>query len=340
MKEMKACENFSRTLRKAVALCALLLTMTLLSAGAHAQQAAAGALSATSSSPMSGAADERYRIGTGDVLEVRVFNRPQLSREAVRVDGLGKIRMPMIEGEIQAGCRTESELAKEIATAYLKYQRNPHIDVFIKEYNSKPVAVIGAVAKPGQFQLQRPVRLLELISFAGGPLERAGQHLLVVHDPGAPSCAGGLDENAANLSAYDLNDTIKGDTSSNPYVRPGDVITIQEAEQVFVVGNVYRPASIALKEPVTVSRAIAMAGGALPDSKSDKVRIVRQVKGSTTKTEMIVDLKAIEKRQAEDVVLLPNDIVDVPTSTGKRVLRNLVNAIAPAASQFPLRIIP
>src|SRR5262245_43115338 len=64
---------------------------------------------------------DRYRIGPGDVLDIRVFNRPQLSRDAVRVEGNGMIRMPLIEGEIQAACKTEGELAQDIRTGYLKF---------------------------------------------------------------------------------------------------------------------------------------------------------------------------------------------------------------------------
>src|SRR6185503_16686240 len=85
--------------------------------------------------------DDRYRIGPGDVLDIRIYNRPQLSREAVRVEGNGMIRMPLIENEIQANCLTEGELAKEISTRYARYYKNLQVDVFIKEYHSKQVAV-------------------------------------------------------------------------------------------------------------------------------------------------------------------------------------------------------
>src|SRR5688572_16313760 len=57
--------------------------------------------------------DERYRIGPGDLLDIRVFNKAQFSRDGVRVDSRGMIRMPFIEGEIKAACRTEAELATE-----------------------------------------------------------------------------------------------------------------------------------------------------------------------------------------------------------------------------------
>jgi polysaccharide biosynthesis/export protein len=283
--------------------------------------------------------DDRYRIGPGDILDIRIFNRPQLSREAVRVDMRGMIRMPLIDDEVRAACLTESTLAQAIATAYLKYQRHPHVDVFIKEYNSKPVAALGAVAKPGQFQLQRRVRLLELLSLAGGPTEHAGARILVAHSNEISSCDAETYEPVTGFSFYNLNDTIKGDEKSNPYLRPGDIITVPEAEQVFVVGNVFKPSSIPLKEPVSVSQAIAMAGGMLPDSKHERVRIFRQTPGSPTKTEMLVDLKAIEKRQAEDITLRANDVVEVPSSTRKRVLHSLLNAIAPTASLLPLRVV-
>ncbi|HLE62552.1 MAG TPA: polysaccharide biosynthesis/export family protein, partial [Pyrinomonadaceae bacterium] len=112
---------------------------------------------------------DTYQIGPGDILEIRVFNRPQLSREAVRVDARGMIRVPLIEEGIRAACRTETELAKELGKRYLEYLRNPSIEVFVKEFQSQPVAVLGAVVTPGRFQLQRRVRLLELLSYAGGP---------------------------------------------------------------------------------------------------------------------------------------------------------------------------
>jgi len=80
--------------------------------------------------------------------------------------------MPLLENDIQASCRTERELAADIATGYLKYVRRPQVDVFVRDYNSEPVAVVGAVHNPGRFQLQRRIHLLELLTFAGGPARR------------------------------------------------------------------------------------------------------------------------------------------------------------------------
>jgi len=285
--------------------------------------------------------DDRYRIGPGDVLDIRIYNRPQLSREAVRVEGNGMIRMPLIENEIQAVCLTEGELAKEISTRYARYYKNLQVDVFIKEYHSKQVAIIGAVNEQSRFELQRRVRLLELLTYAKGPSSRAGQTINIVHSTAASPCKQSDDtDTSAAFSSYKLSDVLQGDPKSNPYLETGDIVTLPEADQVYVVGNVFMPLTIALKEPITLTRAIAMAGGLKQDTKKDKIRILRQEPGTTTRKEITVDLSAIEKKSSEDLALAPNDIIDVPTSAGKSFLRSLVQGVVPSVSQLPVRVVP
>jgi polysaccharide biosynthesis/export protein len=287
--------------------------------------------------------DDRYRIGPGDVLDIRIFNRPNLSRDAVRVEGNGMIRMPLIDTEIQAACKTEGELAAEISRGYIKYYKNPQVDVFIKEYHSKQVAVIGAVNEQSRFELQRRIRLLELLSYAKGPSPKAGQTINIVHAPPSLGCqnANAVNEDAATaFVSYKLSETMQGLPSANPFIEPGDIITLPEADQIYVVGNVFTPLTIPLREPITLSRAVAMAGGVKQDSKKDKVRIVRQEPGSATRKEILVDLSAIEKKNADDVALLPNDIIDVPLSGGKSFLRSLLGTVAPTVSSLPVRVIP
>lgn len=288
--------------------------------------------------------DGRYRIGPGDLLEVRIFNRPQLSLDSVRVDGRGMIRMPLIETDIQAACRTEAELAQEIASLYREYQRNPQAFVFVKEYNSQPVAVLGAVEKPGRIQLQRRVRLLELLSFVGGPSDKAGLRVHIAHTGSGSICnpSGALvpsEKLAEEPDIYTLSETTSGDEESNPYIRPGDIVTVPEAEQVFVVGNVYKPTTIPLKVPTRFSEAIAMAGGVLPDSNIDQIRLVRQVPGTPVKQEMFINLKKINQRRTEDLVLLAGDIVEVPALSGKKFMRAMVTSLAPSLATLPLLIL-
>lgn len=343
-------QAFSRLL---ILACAVLALLTAYAHVGWAQPQPAASTAATNngglaqtkalnSSPANSVSDTRYRIGPGDVLDIRVARAPELSREAVRVDQSGMIRMPMLDNDIQAACLTEGELAQSIARHYLKFKREPHVDVFVKEFQSQPVAVTGAVRSASSFKLQRQVRLLELLSFAGGPSENAGQTIQIVHSGGPSLCE--LGNATANdnqsLVTYKLNDTLRGAPEANPYVRPGDIVQVLVADQVYVVGNVLRPTAIPLKEPITISKAIAMAGGTAPSTKKDKIRIIRQLPGNTTKQEIYVDLSAIEKRKADDLALMPNDIVDVPLSGTKSLLRSLVGAVVPAVSQLPVRVIP
>jgi len=307
--------------------------------------------------------DEGYRIGPGDVLEIRVFERPQLSRDAIRVDGNGRIRMPLIQGDFVAACQTESGFAEQIAGGYKTYLKDPQVDVFVKEFSSEPVAVIGAVNKPGSFQLQRRIRLRELLTFAGGPSLDAGGTIQVIHDENSPSCdrpsgnavkglalkpeSGQATTNVATeggsaaeslLVSINLHAMLRGEAGSNPYIRPGDFIHVPKADEVFVVGNVYKPSTLALTDPLTVSRAIAMAGGVLAATRESKIRIIRA--GADGNQELFVDLEQIDKHKQPDLLLEANDIVEVPTSLGKVVLRAFFTGIFPAYAIYgPLTLI-
>jgi polysaccharide export outer membrane protein len=288
----------------------------------------------------------RYPIGPGDVLNIHVLNNAEFSRDGVRVNERGTITLPLLEGEIQAACRTEVELAKEITTRYLKYLRNPQVDVYIKDYQSQPVAVIGAVNAPGRFQLQRRVRLLELLTYVGGPNSYAGQDIQIIHNVEVAQCDVPRPEDpngaaGANLITYKLKDTMRGLESANPFVQPGDIITLLQADQIYLIGGVVKPGPVPMRDTMTLSEAIMSAGGTMPDSRKERVRILRQKPGSTSREEIIVNLKAIEKQQAEDFVLQANDVVDVPGPSGaKKTLKTIFTSLVPGFATLPIRVIP
>ena len=317
-------------------------------------------------------AADQYRIGPRDVISIRVTAPEivqQFSAESLEVNECGMIPLLSVQNETQNEVRaaglTTNELQEQLRKFYTKYKRNPQVVVKVREYNSQPVAINGAVVKPGQFQLRRPVRLLELLQFyAGGPTERSGGRIQLARMPAlgmcgpapaatqsapqvaasqtasAPSATTIDDATAPSFLTFKLEDTLKADEQSNPYLQPGDVITLPEAKEAYVVGNVLRPGPVALRDDhLTVSRAIAMAGGTMPDSKKERVRIIRQESDGRGSREIFVDLKAVDKHQAEDVALMPNDIIDVPVSGGKRVLRSLVGAVVPSVGQLPVQVI-
>jgi polysaccharide export outer membrane protein len=199
------------------------------------------------------------------------------------------------------------------------------------------------VNEQSRFELQRRIRLLDLLTYAKGPSPKAGRTINIVHSPPSLVCQKGEAETSdatVAFSSYKLSETLQGNPRANPYIEPGDVITLPEADEVYVVGNVFTPITISLKEPITLSRAVAMAGGVKQDSKKDKVRIVRQEPGTSTSKEMVVDLTAIEKKNAADIALMPNDIIDVPSAGGKAFLRSLLGTVGPSMAQLPVRVIP
>ena len=335
--------------------CALTLAAQEPKTGADASAGAASTAKPTQAgedASRPAARGDQYRIGMRDVLSIRVTAPEvvqQFSSDALEVNECGMIPLLSIQSEEQNKLRaaglTTNELQEQLRKFYTKYKLNPQVVVRVKEHNSQPVAVNGAVVRAGQFQMRRPVRLLELVQFyAGGPTERSGGQIQLARMPALGMCDAGpaADESALNPSflLFNLKDTLEGDEKSNPYLQPGDVVTLTEAKEAYVVGNVLRPGPVLLKDDqLTVSRAIAMVGGTMPDTKKEKVRIIRQEPRGGARREIFVDLRAIDRRQAEDVALLPNDIIDVPTSGGKRMLRSLIGTVVPSVGQLPVQII-
>lgn len=290
--------------------------------------------------------DERYRIGLQDVLEITVYRHPELSQPNIRMDETGRIRLPRMDGSVLAICKTENELAGEIINLYKEnYLRDPYVTVYVKEQNSQPLSVIGAVEKPGSFFTNRKLTLLELLSFAGGQkVEKAGTKIRVARVGGISGCKVESDtelavkDDAEGISffEYDLNDVLKG--KINPFMRPGDIVNVPESEQAYVIGNVYKPQLIQLKQAITLTQAIAAAGGVLGATKKSQVRIVRQEPGAAVKKELIFDLNAIKDKKTPDPFLQANDIVEVPTDKVKDFTNNFVKAVTGSVGNLFYRI--
>lgn len=297
--------------------------------------------------------NSNYKIGVGDSLKIVVARNDLLSLDGVRVGNRGTIRMPMIDSDVQAACLTEVELAASLTEKYKKYLLNPQIFVMVKDFQANPVALVGAVTLPGRFQMQRPMRLLELLTYVNGPTLNAGrtiqiirtvsavrceQNVLIKNDEPRDSKTGADDDQ--ELIVLPLAETMKGNPSANPFVQSGDIIRVTEAEQAYIIGSVKNAAAISLKEPVTLSKAIAMAGGAAPGARIENIKITRQEPNSLVKTELSVNLKEINKQGGEDVLLQANDVVDVPGPSGtKKFLKDIVRTIIPIVTRVPV-IIP
>lgn len=182
------------------------------------------------------------------------------------------------------------------------------------------VVVIGAVNMPGRFELKRPTKLLEVLAFAGGPKTNAGPTVEIIST--SSKCAQQTSEriNGAPVPTaytYQLEDVIghtkpPNQEALNRYVESGDIVLVSEAASAYVTGAVLHPQAIVLRRPVTLTQAIAMAGGLIKEANGEKVRIVRRASSSDSRVELFVNLREVRKKKAADPVLQPNDIVQVP----------------------------
>jgi polysaccharide biosynthesis/export protein len=292
-----------------------------------------------------------YRIGVGDVLKIVVLKQDILSQDSVRVSNDGTIRMPMLGEAIPVACLTEDELSLDLSNRYKKYILNPQVYVAVKEFKANPVALVGAVTSPGTFQLQRPTRLLELLTNVNGPSLNAGDTVQIIRISGMKPCALKSTEKTASSATDEatgqeiivlpLAEVMKGDENSNPFVQAGDIIRVPEAQlrQAYIIGNVKSALAVNLKVPVTLSRAIAMAGGVSSGAKTEQIKISRQIPGSLTKTDIVVNLKDINSRVREDIMLEANDIVDVPGPSGfRKGLDAILKSLIPAVTRLPVGI--
>lgn len=273
--------------------------------------------------------NEKYRIGFQDTLEIQVHKHQDWITAPINVNPDGTIMLPRIDRPIVAVCKTERELADLIATLYKNELKNPFVNVRVTDQRSQPFAVIGAVEKPGSFNLNRKIRLLELLAFAGGPdVEKAGANIQVARVGNVSGCVEAADseEGEVTFFRYKIKDVMDG--KENPWMQPGDIVSVSDIEHAFVVGNVKDAKKVPLKEPVTLTQAIAIAGGLAPEAKTSKVRVQRQQSGSTAKTETVYDLKDIDSRKIPDPVLQANDIVEVPKDGLKSARNGILKALS------------
>jgi len=299
-----------------------------------------------------------YLLGPGDVVEVRVFGQPDLSSSA-QVDSDGNLSsLPFLETPIIAKCRSEKDVQKDIAKAYAKFINNPQVSVRISERNShQPATVFGAVRQPTRVEMKRKVRLNELMAVSGGFTERASGTIQILHteplmcpEPGEEAEAAPIEGTKIPLQIVKIADLRSGKPEANPVVRPGDYVLVTEAEPVYITGSVVSPGGIFLREQLTLSRALAMVGGARKEAKISDVRIYRQKVGSSDQEIIRVDYAAIKKNEKPDVLLMPYDVIEVaeagmfssqrigPTLLGA-VMGGATAAISSTGSYLPSRII-
>jgi polysaccharide export outer membrane protein len=329
----------------------LTVTVLLLAFPLGAQQAPATAPGSGATSPQIVAPPAPdfyggYNIGVGDILDIRVADEDMLTGR-YQVDQEGHVQMPLLTGPIKAAGLTTFDLAKQLQIELKKQDimREPSVIVFIARGMTQNVTVLGAVVRPGIYQIEQPTTVLDLLSRAGGLQPNAGNQLIIT-----PRGQGDGSAAASQTSkTIDLPGLMSGaDLSANVVAKAGDVITVTTAPVVFVVGAVVRPGAFTVqntRSEMTVLQAVAMAEGTQPTASLGKAVIVRQSADDAQREEIPIDLGDVMKGKEVDRVLVANDILFVPQSGFKLGMRRVADVAVQAAGQavgygVGIRVIP
>lgn len=295
--------------------------------------------------------DQANLVHFGDLLEVDVVGsydydwRGSLNPEGY-LDGFDTI-----ENQIYGLCQTEGDLSAAVQKELAKTLRDPKVEVRILDRSNRAVAFLsGAVRSPKRFQIKRNVHLNELLVLSGGITDRSSGEISIFR-PANLNCTeskrsteGQFVKASQPVGAETFNikisDILRGDPTANPEILSGDIVTVSEAMPVYIIGGVNVPQQISLRNQMTLSRAIATAGGLAKEGNSI-VTIFRR-DGRETRS-IKADLEKIGLGQEEDPTLKPFDIVDVPQrGKPKRVRAPIIDKGIPMSSTLralPLRVV-
>jgi polysaccharide export outer membrane protein len=279
-----------------------------------------------------------YVIGPGDLLEISVYDAPDLSRQ-VRVSSSGVILLPLLPEAIRADGLTPEELAAAIAREFEQREilRRPQVSVLVREYKSRPVAVVGAVRRPQMLPVIGPMTLLEVLSAAEGLTDDAGPLIYVTRGaqmrelPSSPAEVTEPARDNPRVIVIALRDLMEAkDPAANVPIFAGDAVTVPRGGIIYVVGAVKRPGGFVLRdrrEQITVLQALALAEYLTQFAKPGDALIVRRAPGTDTEETIPVDVADILARKAPDQPLQENDVLFIPDSQFKRGMRRVGDAI-------------
>ena len=251
-----------------------------------------------------------YKVGGYDVIDIIVYEEQDLSRKDVRVSADGFISFPLV-GRVKVDGLNTSEIEKLISNklAEGQYLLDAHVSVTVSDYKSKQFMVLGSVKEPGTYPLQANERVLDAISRAGGiDFEKVGKQAMIIRT---------LNPNTGNekkiVVQMDVTGLLKG--GAQLLLKDKDLLYIPKAEHIYIIGQVKNPGSYLYQEEViTLVEAISMAGGFTPIAARNKTRIVRVEGGVEKIIQVQVDAITESGKKAQDVRILPGDVIVVPES--------------------------
>jgi polysaccharide export outer membrane protein len=271
-------------------------------------------------------------IGSGDLLHIDVFDVPELSRD-VRVSDAGDISYPLVPGRIPVAGTTSFQVEAKLGQLLIEngLVSHPQVSVFVKEQNSAPVTVVGAVNHTIIYQVVRPTTLLEVLTAAGGIADTAGSVVIVTRPAHASppkevavnaTTDSSPEEQKITIRVQDLLES--GNSVYNIQIYGGDTVTVPPAGIVYVLGfGVAQPGGYVLQshgEQITVLKAVALAHGLTGFARSDAAVIMRNNPATGQRDAIPVQIKKMENHKNDDVALQSNDILYIPDTKGMKAL--------------------
>jgi polysaccharide export outer membrane protein len=248
-------------------------------------------------------------IASGDLLSVDVFDTPELSSK-LRVNEKGDIDLP-IAGNVHVAGDTAEQAATRVERSLQTQNilKRPHVSVFIQEYATQGVSVLGEVRSPGVYPNLGSHSLLDFISMAGGVTTNSGKAVTITHknDPEHPAMV-------------ELDNSPDMPTRGAVTILPGDTIVVSRSGIVYVVGDLVKPGGFLIEnnERLTVLQAVALAQGTNHTAGLNHSRLIRKTPAG--RQEIPVELGKILNGKQSDVRLEDGDILFVPSSASKNAL--------------------
>jgi polysaccharide biosynthesis/export protein len=269
--------------------------------------------------------EENYLIGPEDLLDIEAYNVEEL-KKTVRVNSQGDIALPLV-GILSLKGLTTSEAEQLIARKLDKYVQETVVTVFVKEYKSQRISVIGAVKKSQVFAITGQRYLLDMLLMADGLAGEAGSVCYVIR-PTLKTNPNGK----AETIVIDLDELIiRGNFSLNIPVFAGDIINVPKGGIFFVDGEVKTPGVYSMKGKTGIIQAITMAQGVGPNASTDEMRIFRD-NGKGEREIIVVNYDNIKSGSQPDIMIAENDIIIVAASGAKTFFNNFVRTIRGAVS--------
>jgi polysaccharide export outer membrane protein len=264
-------------------------------------------------------------LGPGDQIVVRVVSAEEISDKPMQIDLNGYVRVALA-GRIKVAGLTCAQVEAELTQRLKTYVLKPDVSVSIVEFRSQPVSVLGAVKNPGIQQVQGRKNVVEMLSLAGGvdsttagPVVRITRNL----DYGPIPLPQATTDPSGKYSLVEVNLRSIQDGKSpqeNIEIKPYDVISVPRADLVYVMGLVPKAGGFMMneREPITVLKAVSLAGGLDRMAKPENSRILRVTPGSAEREEIPIDIRKILEGKLHDVPMQPDDILYVPDNIPKK----------------------